>query len=347
MDDVLRSALDCFSGTENYQPPEDDDMHFPQTSEFRYRTIQATDIEQLSTSEVGRHRRYLQVQPGLLKGQLTEIKLDGVILVREQLNASLHIEAGPPAHFVPLGTLLGPQNNMRFCGREFQENALLQATGGEWDLYCHENIDYAACIIDKSVLARFTKQLTAHDTDPEWFVSRSKPINPAVLNPHKQWMSQIFRKVKQSPELLDNTKVRRRLSADVIHQAVTLLMSTSKNYQPLSPPTRRQKGVRRVVEYLTAYARELPSIPELCSVAQLSERSLEYGFREQFGVTPVRYLNLVRLNGAHRDLYHGHAAMKVADVAMHWGFFELGRFSGVYARLFNELPSQTLRRVNH
>ena len=36
--------------------------------------------------------------------------------------------------------------------------------------------------------------------------------------------------------------------------------------------------------------------------------------------------------------------MQIADVAYAHGFYELGRFAAVYARMFGERPSETLSR---
>jgi AraC family ethanolamine operon transcriptional activator len=101
--------------------------------------------------------------------------------------------------------------------------------------------------------------------------------------------------------------------------------------------------VRRVEEYLDAHRGEAPSIPALCSIAGVSERTLEYAFRELVGVTPVRYLKLRRLNQVRRALRAPEAgARSVTEIALRAGFYDLGRFAGEYRALFGELPSQTL-----
>lgn len=105
--------------------------------------------------------------------------------------------------------------------------------------------------------------------------------------------------------------------------------------------------MRRVIDYLHCYCNDVPTIPELCQIADLSERSLQYGFKEYLGVTPIRYLRLLRLNNVRRELLISHPKQnRVVDVALNWGFIELGRFSGEYRQLFQELPSTTLNTLN-
>ena len=55
---------------------------------------------------------------------------------------------------------------------------------------------------------------------------------------------------------------------------------------------------------------------------------------------------MVRLNGVKRDLALAHPKKdRIVDIALSWGFIELGRFAGEYRRLFQELPSVTLNNM--
>ena len=61
-------------------------------------------------------------------------------------------------------------------------------------------------------------------------------------------------------------------------------------------------------------------------------------------VTPQVYLRNWRIARAHEDLVSGRST-RVTDVALHWGFFDVGRFAGYYRGMFCELPSATLKRL--
>jgi AraC family ethanolamine operon transcriptional activator len=77
----------------------------------------------------------------------------------------------------------------------------------------------------------------------------------------------------------------------------------------------------------------------------VSARTLEYAFRERFGVTPVRFLKLHRLNAAHNALRRASRDDTVSAVAIRCGFSDFGHFARDYRELFAQLPSETLRGV--
>jgi AraC-like DNA-binding protein len=86
-------------------------------------------------------------------------------------------------------------------------------------------------------------------------------------------------------------------------------------------------------------------VSDLCRAAGVSERTLEYAFKEIMGLAPMAYLIPVRLHRARRALLAAtHGSTTVAAVALDWGFWHFGEFSRAYRECFGELPSDTLRR---
>jgi len=87
------------------------------------------------------------------------------------------------------------------------------------------------------------------------------------------------------------------------------------------------------------------SVQEVSQQIGLNKRSLEYYFKQQIGYSPYQYLKRHRLNLARRALLVADPSEKsVTEIAMKFGFYELGRFSVYYRELFGDKPSETLKR---
>jgi transcriptional regulator GlxA family with amidase domain len=75
-------------------------------------------------------------------------------------------------------------------------------------------------------------------------------------------------------------------------------------------------------------------------------RSLQAGFQQHVGRSPMALLKDVRMKGAHEELLQAHGANGgVGQVALRWGFMHLGQFAMDYKLRFGELPSETTRRT--
>jgi AraC family ethanolamine operon transcriptional activator len=122
-----------------------------------------------------------------------------------------------------------------------------------------------------------------------------------------------------------------------------------------SGETSRAKGSTPNSRRLTAQAVELihdyqglkMSVRDLAVILDVSERTLEYAFRDQFDISPQAFLINYRLHQARKSLQSsGLGETTVAMVAAENGFFDFGRFAAKYLQLFGEHPSATLRRPN-
>src|SRR5262249_13122900 len=87
-------------------------------------------------------------------------------------------------------------------------------------------------------------------------------------------------------------------------------------------------------------------VDDLCRAAAVSERTLRSAFRKVHGVSPYRYLRGFRMTQARQALMTaGSRHGTVTEVAMQFGFLELGRFSVDYRSAFGECPSERLGRA--
>lgn len=104
--------------------------------------------------------------------------------------------------------------------------------------------------------------------------------------------------------------------------------------------------VQRVEQFMRANMRHDIYLSEMCNTAGASERALRYAFDDLLGVSPNRYLSMLRLCTACRSLSLSDASQRsVKSVALSCGLWDLSRFAGHYRRVFGELPSDTLMRA--
>jgi AraC family ethanolamine operon transcriptional activator len=136
----------------------------------------------------------------------------------------------------------------------------------------------------------------------------------------------------------------RQLQADLIEPLVWGITSgeprSSERYA-LSAAT----IVRRVEDWVDGQPPAAIQIADLCRALHLSRRTLHRAFAETLAMGPARYLTLKRLSAVRAELRRSDpAAINVTDIAIKYGFWELGRFAREYRHMFGERPSETLSK---
>lgn len=127
-----------------------------------------------------------------------------------------------------------------------------------------------------------------------------------------------------------------------------LLMAFPNTYSqalaaPVSPAVPRH--VRLAEEYMMAHAGSAITVDDIAAAAGVSIRTLFEAFRHFRCTTPMAALRTLRLEAVRNDLLAAENTASITDIALRWGFINLGRFAEAYRKRFGELPSQTLRRV--
>jgi AraC family ethanolamine operon transcriptional activator len=98
--------------------------------------------------------------------------------------------------------------------------------------------------------------------------------------------------------------------------------------------------------FLRDNLKEPMTITEISRQVGVSERTLRAAFHDVVGLSPKQYAITERLRAVRDALSAADPeTTTVTDVAMTYGFFELGRFAGRYRDTFGEAPSRTLRHV--
>ncbi|WP_329457847.1 helix-turn-helix transcriptional regulator [Streptomyces sp. NBC_01497] len=90
---------------------------------------------------------------------------------------------------------------------------------------------------------------------------------------------------------------------------------------------------------------ELPlTVGDIAGQVHVSVRALQNTFRRNLNMSPMKYLQSVRIRRAHTELVRADpAGSSVSEIAYRWGFTHLSRFAEQYKSMYGESPSRTLQ----
>lgn len=104
--------------------------------------------------------------------------------------------------------------------------------------------------------------------------------------------------------------------------------------------------VEKVKDYIEENVHELPELTELTTYAGVSARSLQIGFKQHVGLSPMEYVRNIRMQRAREQLENAvYTGENVTDIAMRWGFYNVGRFSQLYKTMYGQSPRETIMRA--
>lgn len=161
------------------------------------------------------------------------------------------------------------------------------------------------------------------------------------------WGKRLIETAARQPVPFDERK--NKIAAEVeLFEALLHALDTAEHVEPSRSDATlqaRSLAVKIAEDYALSHVSEPLYVSDLCEAASVSERALEYAFREIMGLAPVTYLIRLRLHRVRQALLAGNqASTTVSAEALNWGFWHFGDFSRAYKECFGELPSDTLRR---
>jgi AraC-like DNA-binding protein len=162
------------------------------------------------------------------------------------------------------------------------------------------------------------------------------------------WGKRLTETAALQPALFNDMQEERvAAEADLLETLLATLRVASDLEPTRSDRTRQTQS--RIVQTAEAHALSNTDdrlyVTDLCRAAAVSERTLEYAFKEVMGLTPMTYLIRLRLHRVRQALLAADAeSTTVSAEALKWGFWHFGEFSRAYKGCFGEAPSETLRR---
>lgn len=306
------------------------------------------DVNQQANSLVRWEQHYDQHSNGSFTGYLDELTLGGVHLFEEFTNQSLTQQCCVNENSLWLGFSLQSQG-LKINNHDVGDSQImLRPSNLDFELMTPQEFHIFGLVLDKSCLA---EHMIACDAQ-QWLSESSTPLmmekNSYVSYELAKLIQQLLGDALPFSDMLsDNEKNSRiaRLKPLIISRIADLLVQAKPSQEDL---THQHSTKWRIIDKIHAYIEETGQYPltitELCKIAYVSRRTLQYCFENEFGCSPIQYLRDCRLNEIRRRLLVLNSEAVISDVALEYGFYHVSTFNDHYKRLFGETPTQTINR---
>jgi len=297
------------------------------------------DFDTFAAASPGWIQRHQQLGRGAPSVRLVMAQTAGLQLAVVRRATGVRVEGVPPRDSVAFGVALG--GDIRVNGELYGPGRVASLEGGSaFEVHApHPNVSLTMSA-ERGLFERLAR---GHGNG--WSAGRTAE-GPMLLRDESArralvatWCAWIARARKDPTWLTDPVRAR------VLEEAaVSSLLEAVDPGRPRRAAAASQRSARVVEETLRANLRNPLVVYELADSLGMSRRTLHASFVRHYGISPKAYHQALRLDAARNALRRAEPGVKVADVAIRWSFFHLGRFSLDYRRAFGESPSETLRR---
>jgi AraC-like DNA-binding protein len=313
------------------------------TNEIEFACIEKVALERATvTGPWAWDVRVNQLSSGSFRGKLQIIRSAELMVYEQQWQRSVEVIGTTSKFCIMIGTNLAwKKTNVEWCGANLDnEQFACAAPGSEVDFKSPGGSHHVVMQVKPDVLVSALGVEAVELLLADRHVKFKAADGQRLINA----MTGVVGMYAKNTELVNNPFVFRTQKSRLL-KILGDCIARSKQGKRHVQSSASKTSVRDVIAYIDGSSRPLTAL-ELARVAGVSQRSLEYAFRQQLDLTPAAYLRIHRLNAAHRELLSADPAMStVTGIALRWGFSHPGRFSQMHRRLFDEKPSSTLKKT--
>ncbi len=265
------------------------------------------------------------------------------LLYRESFQGALCVQGLSPPGMLGFTVPIRLGGHSHYWRAALHERGIPATLPGALDARMDAGQDHVIALMRMDWLRAQVDPLTARAIE-HCALSRVLPAVPRARRVLGTWLRRILNGVHADPEILAYPAAVAALECDLLEGLLRTLCLAAPS-PLLDGARRRRSGFDLAIDYMRAADLCGLNAPALCAEVGVSQRTLEYAFQEQLGTSPMELIRRLRLHAVRRSLLAAErGGATVTEIAMTFGFYQLGRFAAEYRAIFGELPSATLNR---
>ena len=304
--------------------------------------VQFDDFDACATALRSWDLEAVQLDRGSFWGELIQTCSATTLVAEGTFGRKLHQTGEPPRGLRTIVVPADPGQQIEWRDHSVTgDQLMLFPAGCELDAVSRAGFHVFTISFSEDRISDLTRSLA--DSDYEALAKGFE-----VLEPSPALMRELRRAARRFVTSLPDSEAARDSSEPVEANLMETLVEALDFAAPspaVAPHRNRDRAVHRTLELIEAHEREALSVADLCRVAGVCRRTLEYAYQERFGLSPKAYLMARRLDGVRSDLKRAADDLSVTRAANRWGFHHLSQFAALYRRQFGERPRETLRHT--
>jgi AraC-like DNA-binding protein len=309
-----------------------------------------TVIEFSDPTEVGEsfdliHQDVVQLESNPLRVRRVVVRLGTFVVLYHSSNLAVRTRTRLPDEYVAY-TAFGKSSYGTVNGMPVGHDRILACMPGvEIEVVVAAGYESVAILLPPGDIPNHLRRRQLEDV-----LMHQKSIELLQSNPESagglyRWGRRLADIAIRQPELFDVPQTRAAAQVELLENILAVLQSVVEvESMPHDVTLQGHSRIVQLVEdFVLAHAAERLYVSDLCEAAGVSERTLQYAFKEMMGMTPLTFLTRLRLHRVRQSLRTAcPGETTVTAEAIRWGFWNFGDFARAYRECFGELPSATL-----
>ncbi|WP_177213141.1 helix-turn-helix domain-containing protein [Celeribacter neptunius] len=275
----------------------------------------------------GWHQLYRQLSPGAFEGHITALEWGDITLYRETVNQRMENIYRVPDGYLCVGFSLGKPLTMAGLPNAIGTGTgMIHVAGEDYHIFTDSHADYIMLTLPQ-------------DSLPEDIACGTRPVPKEAGQGIADWMLTLM----ESARLGIAQQAVLDLAPDLLLDRISLWARGAARQTAHKLPRNLMADILEACDTLPF---DKLSVSHLATHLDRDRAQLRTACLERTGMSLDNMLKGRRLSEVHRRLRFSDArTTRVSDVSMEFGYYHWGRFAQNYRTMFNERPSETLRRT--
>jgi AraC family ethanolamine operon transcriptional activator len=288
-----------------------------------------------------------QLTPGGFLGTINHALLPEVQLTYSTQNQNIHVTGPKPTHvFIFTIAFSSQPTSLLSHGKPIKQ----------WDLFGFDRSRETNVILQKDtqvIMVNVCQQAFLSLGEKMGYENLEEKIlkqnianfHPATIRSLRNYYQQMVQILFNEPSLPMPLPIQSMMREDFLPLLMDTVGAIARQNKTRAKTPHRYSLIRKAEEFMLSHPDKPLTLQNLCESLESSSTALCAGFQEIFGLSPMNYLKIQRLNGVRRALKKANPyTTTVMQLAQQWGFWSLNHFASDYKNMFGELPSETLKK---